>query len=75
MLDCLDDDPNRLDRKVDWVIKRRLIEFYAAGLNPALELGCLVSDGGANHAQGRAESLADCASLLELHPHIEHAAV
>ena len=28
VLDCLDDDPNRLDRKVDWVIKRRLIESY-----------------------------------------------
>ncbi len=28
VLDCLDDDPNRLDRKVDWVIKRRLFESY-----------------------------------------------
>ena len=28
VLDCLNDDPNRLDRQVDWVIKRRLIESY-----------------------------------------------
>ena len=28
VLDCLDDDPNRLAREVDWVIKRRMIESY-----------------------------------------------
>ena len=28
MLDDLDDDPNRLSRKIDWVIKRTLIESF-----------------------------------------------
>jgi proteasome accessory factor A len=28
VLDCLADDPRRLDREVDWVIKRRMIESY-----------------------------------------------
>ena len=28
VLDCLDDDPDKLDRKIDWVIKRKLIESY-----------------------------------------------
>ena len=28
VLDCLDTDPQKLDRKVDWLIKRRLIESY-----------------------------------------------
>jgi proteasome accessory factor A len=28
VLDCLDDDPNKLDREIDWVIKRKLIESY-----------------------------------------------
>ena len=25
MLDCLDDDPDQLDREIDWVIKRKMI--------------------------------------------------
>jgi proteasome accessory factor A len=28
VLDCLADDPSQLDRQIDWVIKRRLIEQY-----------------------------------------------
>ena len=28
VLDCLADDPRKLDRQVDWVIKRRMIEAY-----------------------------------------------
>ncbi len=28
VLDCLADDPRKLDREVDWVIKRRMIEAY-----------------------------------------------
>jgi proteasome accessory factor A len=28
VLDCLADDPRLLDRKIDWVIKRRLLESY-----------------------------------------------
>ena len=28
VLDCLDTDPSKLDRKIDWIIKRRLIESY-----------------------------------------------
>jgi proteasome accessory factor A len=28
VLDCLDTDPNKLDREIDWVIKRKLIEQY-----------------------------------------------
>ncbi|MCZ6571359.1 MAG: proteasome accessory factor PafA2 family protein, partial [Deltaproteobacteria bacterium] len=28
VLDCLDTDPNLLDRKIDWLIKRKLIEAY-----------------------------------------------
>ena len=28
VLDCLDTDPDKLDREVDWVIKRRLIQSY-----------------------------------------------
>ena len=28
VLDCLDEDPDRLAREVDWVIKRRLIQSY-----------------------------------------------
>ncbi|MBW2293626.1 MAG: proteasome accessory factor PafA2 family protein [Deltaproteobacteria bacterium] len=28
VLDCLSDDPRKLDREVDWVIKRRMIESY-----------------------------------------------
>jgi len=28
VLDCLDDDPNRLGREIDWVIKRQMIESY-----------------------------------------------
>jgi proteasome accessory factor A len=28
VLDCLDNDPERLDEKVDWVIKRRLLRAY-----------------------------------------------
>ena len=28
VLDCLDTDPNKLGREVDWVIKRQLIESY-----------------------------------------------
>jgi proteasome accessory factor A len=27
-LDCLADDPSKLDRQIDWVIKRRMIEQY-----------------------------------------------
>jgi proteasome accessory factor A len=30
VLDCLDDDPDKLDTKIDWVIKRRLIREYTA---------------------------------------------
>jgi proteasome accessory factor A len=33
VLDCLDDDPNRLDRKIDWLIKRRMIESYIQSRN------------------------------------------
>ena len=29
VLDCLDTDPDQLDRKVDWVIKRKLLRAYA----------------------------------------------
>jgi len=28
VLDCLGEDPNQLDRQIDWVIKRRLLESY-----------------------------------------------
>ena len=28
VLDCLDDDPSKLDHQIDWVIKRRMIESY-----------------------------------------------
>jgi proteasome accessory factor A len=28
ILDCLDDDPDKLDRHIDWVIKRSLIKSY-----------------------------------------------
>jgi proteasome accessory factor A len=28
VLDCLDDDPNKLDRKIDWIMKRKLIEHW-----------------------------------------------
>jgi proteasome accessory factor A len=28
VLDCLKDDPDRLDREIDWVIKRKLIQSY-----------------------------------------------
>ncbi|MCP4004025.1 MAG: proteasome accessory factor PafA2 family protein [bacterium] len=28
ILDCLDDDPEKLDRKIDWVIKRKLLRQY-----------------------------------------------
>ena len=28
ILDCLDDDPDRLDRHIDWVIKRKVIQGY-----------------------------------------------
>jgi proteasome accessory factor A len=28
VLDCLNSDPNKLDRQIDWVIKRRMIEAY-----------------------------------------------
>jgi proteasome accessory factor A len=28
VLECLDDDPDRLDRQIDWVIKRRMIQSY-----------------------------------------------
>jgi proteasome accessory factor A len=28
VLDCLDDDPGRLDREIDWVIKRQMIQSY-----------------------------------------------
>jgi proteasome accessory factor A len=28
VLDCLDDDPDKLERKIDWVIKRKLIEQW-----------------------------------------------
>jgi proteasome accessory factor A len=28
VLDCLVEDPNLLDRQIDWVIKRRLLESY-----------------------------------------------
>jgi proteasome accessory factor A len=28
VLDCLDDDPDKLERKVDWVMKRKLIERW-----------------------------------------------
>ena len=28
VLDCLDTDPEKLDRKIDWIIKRRLIENW-----------------------------------------------
>jgi proteasome accessory factor A len=33
ILDCLDTDPDRLDRKVDWIIKRKLLEKYIAQRN------------------------------------------
>jgi proteasome accessory factor A len=28
VLECLDDDPDRLDRQIDWLIKRRMIQSY-----------------------------------------------
>jgi len=28
VLDCLDDDPSRLDRQIDWLIKKRMIDSY-----------------------------------------------
>jgi proteasome accessory factor A len=28
VLDCLNDDPDRLDREIDWVIKRRMVNSY-----------------------------------------------
>jgi len=28
VIDCLDDDPRKLDREIDWVIKRKMIESY-----------------------------------------------
>jgi len=28
VLECLEDDPDKLDRKIDWVIKRKLIQSY-----------------------------------------------
>ena len=28
VLDCLDTDPNKLDRQIDWVIKRTMIQSY-----------------------------------------------
>jgi len=33
VLTCLQDDPEQLDRELDWVIKRRLIETYASSRN------------------------------------------
>jgi proteasome accessory factor A len=31
VLDCLDDDPEQLDRKIDWMIKRRMLQSYIDG--------------------------------------------
>jgi proteasome accessory factor A len=33
VLDCLDTDPNKLDRQIDWVIKRSMIQFYIDSRN------------------------------------------
>jgi proteasome accessory factor A len=35
VLTCLEEDPDRLDRKIDWVIKRKLLEKYIADRNLA----------------------------------------
>ena len=33
VLDCLDEDPDRLERKIDWVIKRKLLREYTTRHN------------------------------------------
>jgi proteasome accessory factor A len=37
VLDCLVDDPNQLDRQIDWVIKRRLINSWVEAHNTTMQ--------------------------------------